>query len=101
MNEVVEKKNTTGAWAGLILSLIYMISPLDLIPDAIPVAGWIDDLLIGGIGMLNFFQQQVQSANSSLALVAKTLKWILIVLAVVLVLLVLLFGTLIVSLFTK
>lgn len=26
-----------------ILALVYLISPIDLVPDAIPVLGWIDD----------------------------------------------------------
>jgi uncharacterized membrane protein YkvA (DUF1232 family) len=31
----------------LILALLYIVSPIDLIPDFIPVAGWADDLLVG------------------------------------------------------
>ncbi len=27
-----------------ILAILYVISPLDLIPDVIPVIGWLDDL---------------------------------------------------------
>ena len=30
----------------LILALLYIISPIDLIPDVIPVVGWIDDLVV-------------------------------------------------------
>lgn len=29
-----------------LLSILYLISPIDLIPDAIPLAGWIDDLIV-------------------------------------------------------
>ena len=29
-----------------IISLFYLISPIDFIPDTIPLAGWIDDLVI-------------------------------------------------------
>jgi uncharacterized membrane protein YkvA (DUF1232 family) len=29
----------------LILNLIYIISPIDFIPDFIPVIGWIDDII--------------------------------------------------------
>jgi uncharacterized membrane protein YkvA (DUF1232 family) len=28
------------------LIVLYVLSPIDLIPDAIPVLGWIDDLVI-------------------------------------------------------
>jgi len=47
-----------GAMVGavvLIILVIYWIVPADLIPDGIPVAGYIDDLLatiIGGGGLL-------------------------------------------------
>ena len=37
----------------LILVLLYIISPLDLIPDLIPGPGWVDDLLL--IGALIWF----------------------------------------------
>jgi uncharacterized membrane protein YkvA (DUF1232 family) len=29
-----------------IFAILYLLSPIDLIPDFIPVAGWIDDILI-------------------------------------------------------
>ena len=31
----------------LILALLYILSPVDLIPDVIPVLGWADDLAVG------------------------------------------------------
>lgn len=37
----------------LILALLYIVSPIDLIPDVIPVVGWADDLAVGiGAGAL-------------------------------------------------
>lgn len=30
-----------------VLAALYLISPLDVVPDAIPVLGWLDDGLIG------------------------------------------------------
>jgi uncharacterized membrane protein YkvA (DUF1232 family) len=31
----------------LILALLYIISPIDLVPDVIPIAGWVDDAAVG------------------------------------------------------
>ena len=31
----------------IILALLYILSPIDLIPDFIPVVGWADDLVVG------------------------------------------------------
>jgi uncharacterized membrane protein YkvA (DUF1232 family) len=33
-----------------LLALLYVLSPVDLIPDVIPVVGWTDDLLALLIG---------------------------------------------------
>lgn len=31
----------------LVLALLYIISPVDVIPDVIPVVGWTDDVAVG------------------------------------------------------
>jgi uncharacterized membrane protein YkvA (DUF1232 family) len=38
----------TGLWAKLtaLLAVVYLISPIDLIPDFIPFFGWLDDLIL-------------------------------------------------------
>jgi uncharacterized membrane protein YkvA (DUF1232 family) len=37
----------------LLLALLYILSPIDFIPDVIPVVGWADDLAVGvGAGAL-------------------------------------------------
>ena len=47
------KKSKKGLKIALIVALLGLVlSPLDIIPDAIPVVGWIDDIgyLLGIIG---------------------------------------------------
>ena len=39
------------AKAVLVLVLLYLMSPVDLIPDVIPVLGMLDDLLVLGFGV--------------------------------------------------
>ena len=36
---------------GLALIFAYIISPMDIIPDFIPVAGWLDDLVVVPLGL--------------------------------------------------
>jgi uncharacterized membrane protein YkvA (DUF1232 family) len=35
----------------LIIALLYIISPIDLIPDAVPFLGMVDDLLVAGYAL--------------------------------------------------
>lgn len=35
----------------VILVFLYLVSPIDLIPDIIPILGWIDDLVVLFIGI--------------------------------------------------
>lgn len=32
-------------------AIAYIVWPLDVIPDVIPIIGWIDDLIVGIIGV--------------------------------------------------
>ena len=34
------------AWLWVILALVYILSPYDLLPDFLPVSGWLDDAVI-------------------------------------------------------
>ncbi len=42
-------KISVGAKAVVIAAILYAISPVDLVPDVIPVVGWLDDLAVIGL----------------------------------------------------
>ncbi len=79
MEEVQKKGMSAVDWIWVILCIIYAVSPVDIVPDAIPVAGWVDDILILLPGILNAFQQNLEGAHEYLAKIFKVLKWILII----------------------
>ncbi len=62
--------NLAGAWrffrdpnasllgkAFVVLAIVYVISPIDLIPDVAPVIGWIDDLIVLIVAMTYLFRR--------------------------------------------
>jgi len=53
LNRIVKKRGKGWAWALLLIAFVYIILPIDLIPDMIPVVGWIDDALIGIAAITN------------------------------------------------
>jgi len=49
------------------LALIYIISPIDFMPDLVPVIGWIDDILAGigmAISLVSAFRTRKYSPNA-------------------------------------
>ncbi len=42
-----DPRSPRAAKLAAVLTALYLISPLDFVPDAIPVLGWLDDGLIG------------------------------------------------------
>lgn len=40
----------------VLIAIVYIISPIDFIPDFIPIVGWIDDIFVGLIGIIMFFK---------------------------------------------
>lgn len=87
------------AWLFMGLALLYDVSPVDIIPD-IPVIGWIDDFFITATATLNLVQKCAQGSMQWLAMIAKTLKWLIVIVGIIAVSLVALVGAAIVKLFT-
>lgn len=42
----------------LVAGIAYVIVPIDLIPDNIPIAGWIDDLIVLTMALNKFFESE-------------------------------------------
>lgn len=56
--------------AGMIIALLYLISPIDLIPDTIPVIGLMDDAVIVPTAMMiltNMLPESVKRESASRA----------------------------------
>lgn len=84
-SNITSQPNTTGAWVWAIICGLYAISPIDLIPDIIPVVGWADDILAVVGGSLNLLQATVAQTSQTLAGILKFIKWIVIILGSILV----------------
>ena len=66
---------------GLSLIFLYVISPIDVIPDVIPLAGWLDDLLIIPLGLFIIRKitpgfEIVEKRNHAEKKVRRILLWI-------------------------
>lgn len=88
-------------WIPLILSLIYTISPIDLVPDFIPIIGWFEDALFLLVGTLNGIQNGILNANNSLRTLVKFLKWGLLIIGGIAILIVVLLAVLVFKVATK
>ncbi|MFC1835914.1 YkvA family protein [Thermodesulfobacteriota bacterium] len=48
-NYLTSGRCSKGDMVLVIAALLYLISPVDLVPDFIPVVGWLDDLAVAGM----------------------------------------------------
>jgi uncharacterized membrane protein YkvA (DUF1232 family) len=50
----------------LIAALAYVVSPIDLIPDMIPIAGWVDDLIVITVALNKFFDSNNEKISAAI-----------------------------------
>jgi uncharacterized membrane protein YkvA (DUF1232 family) len=72
---------------GLALIFAYIISPIDIIPDFIPIAGWLDDLIVVPLGLalvriITPGIDVVKTRNRAQASVGRILLWTMLSLVV-------------------
>lgn len=88
-------------WIPLILALLYTISPVDLVPDFIPIVGWFEDALFVIVGGLNGIQNGILDTNSSLRTLIKFVKWGILIIGGIAILIVVLLVVLVFKVATK
>lgn len=96
-----KKGMTSMNWITTVLGALYIVSPVDIIPDAIPVVGWMDDLLIAVTSVSTVLDSQLSQSNKTLSIMLKALKYISFSLFVIIALLILIFGAFMYQLFVN
>lgn len=48
----MKRRSIVIAFICLVVTILYMVFPIDVIPDLIAVVGWIDDLIVGVVGLI-------------------------------------------------
>lgn len=97
--QITTASSTKSAWIWAILCALYAISPVDIIPDVIPLVGWADDIVAVLGGGLNLLQASLGQTNQSLANIVKYFKIAVILLGGLLVAIVAILGVAIYNLF--
>ncbi|OYQ38100.1 hypothetical protein CHU92_06625 [Flavobacterium cyanobacteriorum] len=90
-----EKKEKTRALIISVLSALYAISPVDIIPD-VPIVGWIDDFFVVTAALLNLLEHFTGTTQLTLRSVLKALKWAVVILGIIVILLLFILGAMIV-----
>ena len=83
-----EQNGVSVVWKALsvliaMAALVYDLSPIDAVPDALPVLGWLDDFGFTAMAALNLYQQFAKDQGALTVRLAKYLKWMLIALVVI------------------
>lgn len=88
---VLDKRSPMKTKVAAIIGLLYVLSPFDLVPDFIPFAGWLDDIILVPFGLSlvsNYIPQDVwQDAMARAEKIVKRIKYSLLAGLIVIVLL--------------
>lgn len=50
----------------LIAAVVYLVLPVDVVPDFLPLVGWVDDLLVIGLGIWGAFRSLPRNDQKAL-----------------------------------
>jgi uncharacterized membrane protein YkvA (DUF1232 family) len=51
--------------AVLVATVMYVVTPIDIIPDVIPVVGWLDDLVVLALGLRPFLDSKSEAVRAA------------------------------------
>ena len=91
-------KGITNVLSGIIgvLAVLYVISPVDVVPDAIPVAGWLDDVgIVGGGAMIILILQSFRKIVAILDNILRSLNKAITIATIIAITLIAILGVLI------
>ena len=60
------------------LAIAYDLSPVDAVPDPVPVFGWLDDVGFTIMAALNAYQQFSKDQSAFVVRLAKYVKWMMV-----------------------
>ena len=60
------------------LAIVYDLSPIDLVPDAVPLFGWLDDVGFTLMAALNAYQHFSKDQSALVVRLAKYVKWMMV-----------------------
>jgi uncharacterized membrane protein YkvA (DUF1232 family) len=63
-NYLTSGRASTADFILVVGALLYIISPIDAIPDFIPVVGWLDDMAIAGL-VLGYLDNKARNQSTS------------------------------------
>ena len=89
-NKGVEKEQNgvSVVWKALsvliaMAAVAYDLSPIDAVPDALPVLGWLDDIGFTTMAALNLYQQFAKDQSALTVRLAKYIKWMMVAVLVI------------------
>lgn len=60
------------------LAIVYDLSPIDFVPDAVPLFGWLDDVGFTLMAALNAYQHFSKDQSALVVRLAKYVKWMMV-----------------------
>jgi uncharacterized membrane protein YkvA (DUF1232 family) len=66
LNLLLDKRVPTENKGALVAVLIYVLSPVDFLPDILPITGWVDDLVVLVIGLNKFLETDNPEVRSAI-----------------------------------